>query len=71
MAGLKKMEKPKKTMIYMEEVMFEEIKKQAQARQISAADLIRDALTRYLGQAHLAGIRAAQTKEKMKKGVRP
>ena len=69
MAGLKKMEKARKAMIYLDEVMFEEIKERAQARQISAADLIRDALTQYLGQSRLAGKRAARTKG-MRKAVR-
>ena len=51
MAGLKKMENPKKTMIYLDESMHRAVKYQAQVAGMSMSDLIRQILAEHLPKA--------------------
>jgi hypothetical protein len=48
MAGLRKMEKAKKTMIYMEEEMHTYLKGLAHSHRVSMAELVRMILTNYM-----------------------
>jgi hypothetical protein len=52
------MENAKATVIYLDEVMHEEIKHRAATAGISMAEFIRGALTQHLGQSHIAAKRA-------------
>jgi predicted HicB family RNase H-like nuclease len=58
MAGVKKMENAKATVIYLDQVMHEEVKRAAANKGISMAEFIRGVLTRELGQSYIASKRA-------------
>jgi hypothetical protein len=68
MAAVKKMAKAKATMIYLDEVMRDEIKKRASAAEVSMADFIRDALRQYMGEGRIRALRAVATMKKRKAG---
>ena len=51
MAGLKKMDNPKKTMIYLDESMHQAVKYQASIARMSMADVIRRILEEHLPKA--------------------
>ena len=48
MAGLKKMENPKKTMIYLDESMHQAVKYRAMTAGMSMSDLIRQIIAEHL-----------------------
>jgi hypothetical protein len=63
MAGLKKMEKPKKTLLYMEEDMYTYLKGLAYRHRVSVAELVRMVLDNYIKKDARHG--------KARKAVRP
>ena len=64
MAGVKKMENAKATVIYLDEAMHEEVKQRASDAGISMAEFIRVALAHYMGQGRIAAKRAWVSRRK-------
>jgi Ribbon-helix-helix protein, copG family len=48
MAGLKKMEQARRTLIYLDQTVYDTVKWRAQAEGVSMADLIRRAVSEHL-----------------------
>jgi len=48
MAGLRKMEEARRTLIYLDQSVYDEVKERAAAAQVSMADLIRQAVNEFL-----------------------
>jgi hypothetical protein len=64
MAAVKKMANAKPTMIYLDEVMRAEAKRQAAAKGISMAEFIRYALKQYMGEGRIRSQRAWVSRRK-------